>query len=300
MPKVDILIPSYNTARYLPFAVESVVAQTFSDWRILLVDDGSTDNTPELAAEYVQRLGARMKYIRQENAGLPAARNTAIRNSSAEFLALLDADDIWLPHRLEESLASFADRPRVGLSYGLIERIGPDGAVFDTFAGNPKYAEGMIAPYIFMRQVELPCPTMTFRRQCVDEVGLFDETMRATEDRDLWLRIALRYEVAAIPRVIAQYRTSPSSMSTDPSRMLRAQLQFIRKHYGAPGCGWVTMRRATSRVYKQQAEALERRKEFRPALLSALRALGKFPFDTGNARTVVSLLLQTLRQRGGE
>jgi glycosyltransferase involved in cell wall biosynthesis len=297
MPKVDIIVPSYNTARYLPLAIESVIAQTFADWRILLVDDGSTDETPEIAAKYIERLGAKLKYIRQPNAGLPAARNTAIRNSSADFLALLDADDIWLPMRLEESLASFAGRPRAGLSYGLIERIGAGGEVFDTFAGNAHHAEGMIAPYIYMREVELPCPTMTFRRECVDEVGLFDETMRATEDRDLWLRIALRYEVLAVRRVIAQYRTSPSSMSTDPARMLRAQLQFIRKHYGVSGCGWMARQRALSRVYKQQAETFAARGEMRKALANALRSLLQSPFEGRNYRTMASLIRRAVLRR---
>jgi glycosyltransferase involved in cell wall biosynthesis len=203
MATVDVIIPAFNAAKYLPFAIQSVVSQTFDDWRILLVDDGSTDNTPEVVAPFLERLGPKLKYIRQNNRGLPAARNTAIRNSTAEFFALLDADDVWLPCRLSESLKVFADRPQVGMAYSLITRIDAEGRLGGTFQGNRRHAEGRIAPYIYMRTVELPCPTITFRKKCVDEVGLFDETMRATEDRDLWLRIALRYEVACIHKVLA-------------------------------------------------------------------------------------------------
>jgi glycosyltransferase involved in cell wall biosynthesis len=292
MPKVDIIIPAYNAAKYLPLAIESVISQTFEDWRILLVDDGSTDNTSELLIPFTQQLGPKLKYIKQPNSGLPAARNTAIRNSSAELLALLDADDVWLPCRLSESVRCFESRPEVGLAYGLISRIGPEGAIFETFAGNPKHAEGKIAPYIYMRRVELPCPTITFRRKCVDEVGMFDETLRATEDRDLWLRIALRYEVAFVPKVLALYRTSPSSMSTEPERMLKAQLQFIEKHYGAPGCGSRARRRALGRVYKQHADALGNRGQLWAALMSSLRALALYPLDFANARTAGSILLR--------
>src|SRR3984885_9953246 len=115
MAKIDVIIPAFNAAKYLPFAIESVSSQTFDDWQILLVDDGSTDNTAEVVAPFLDRLGPRLKYIKQNNRGLPAARNTAIRASSAEFLALLDADDVWLPCRLAESLKVFADRPQVGL-----------------------------------------------------------------------------------------------------------------------------------------------------------------------------------------
>lgn len=292
MPTFDIIIPAYNAAHYLPTAIESVVAQTFEDWRILLVDDGSTDNTSEIASSFVQQLGPKLQYIRQENRGLPGARNTAIRHSSAELLALLDADDIWLPCRLSESLKCFRDRPQVGLAYGFIQRIDPQGAVIDTFAERQQHGEGRIAPYIYMRRIDLPCPTITFRKKCVDEVGLFDESLRATEDRDLWLRIALRYEVALVPHIIALYRTSPASMTTDPDRMLTAQLQFIQKHFGAPGCGRLARRFALARIYKQRAEALGIRRQRWPALKSALQALAFYPFDLRNARTAGSMLLR--------
>src|SRR5271154_6542620 len=147
MAKVDIIIPAFNAANYLPTAVESVLSQTFDDWRILLVDDGSTDNTAEVVAPFQDRLGPKLSYIKQNNRGLPAARNTAIRASTAEFLALLDADDVWLPCRLAESLRVMEGRPRVGLSYGLVTHIDPKGRLGTTFKGNRKNAEGHIAPH---------------------------------------------------------------------------------------------------------------------------------------------------------
>jgi len=294
MATVDVIIPAFNAAKYLPAAIESVISQTFQDWRILLVDDGSTDNTAEVVAPYLEGLGPRIKYIKQENRGLPAARNTAIRASTAEFLALLDADDVWLPCRLSESVKVLTDRHQAGMAYGLIQGIDPEDRLGSTWVGNLKDAEGRIAPHIYMRKVELPCPTITFRRSCIDEVGLFDETMRATEDRDLWLRIALRYEVAFVPTLMAYYRVSPNSMSGDPKRMLQAQLRFIEKHYGAPGCGWIARQVALSRCYKQHADALGHRGQPRAALASSLRALALYPWDIGNARAVGSLVLLCL------
>ena len=292
MPTVDVIIPAYNAAKYLPVAIESVVAQTFEDWRILLVDDGSTDNTAEVVAPFIERLGSKLNYIRQPNGGLPAARNAAIRNSSAEFLALLDADDIWLPDRLTESLKCFEGRPQVGLAYGFNSRIDAEGTIIDTFSQRSRFAEGYIAPYIYMRRVQLPCPTVTFRRKCVDEVGMFDETLRATEDRDLWLRIAFRYEVALVPKVIALYRTSPNAMTTDPERMLKAQQQFIEKHYGEPGCGFLQRRVALSQIYRQRAEAFAIRKDWSTAVGSSLRALALYPLEVSNFRTTGSLMLR--------
>ena len=292
MATVGVIVPAFNAARTLPIALESVALQTFDDWQILLVDDGSTDNTAEVAAPFLDRFGAKILYIVQENRGLPAARNAAIRASTAEFFALLDADDVWLPCRLAESVKVLRERPQAGLAYGGITTIDQEGRLGETFAGNRRFAEGRIAPRIYMRQVDLPCPTLTFRGKCLDEVGLFDETMRATEDRDLWLRIALRYEVAFVPRVLAYYRVSPSSMTTDLERMLQAQVRFIEKHYGAPGCGWAARRIALSQCYRQRADALSDRHQRRAALASSLRAVALYPFNLGNVRTAASMLLR--------
>ena len=162
-----------------------------------------------------------------------------------------------------ESVKVLRERPQAGLAYGGITSIDQDG--------RPKVrswaTEARRRPHraaIYMRKVDLPCPTLTFRRKCIDEVGFFDETMRATEDRDLCLRIALRYEVAFVPRVIACYRVSASSMTTDPERMFQAQMQFIEKHYGAPGCGWAARRIALSQCYRQRADALSLRRQGGP------------------------------------
>src|ERR1017187_1648867 len=112
MATVDVIVPSFNSAKYLPTAIESVISQTFDDWRILLVDDGSTDNTAEVVVPFLDRLGAKIRYIKQDNRGVSAARNAAILASTAEFLALLDADDVWLRCRLAESVGILIGRPQ--------------------------------------------------------------------------------------------------------------------------------------------------------------------------------------------
>lgn len=297
MPKVDVIIPAYNAAKFLPAAIESVIAQTFTDWHIVLVDDGSSDDIKDVIAPYIQQLGPKLTYIKQRNKGLPAARNTAILNSSSEFLALLDADDVWLPCRLEESLKAFEGHPQVGLAYGYNSRVDAEGKVVDTFIRPSKVPEGRVAPYIYMRAMNLPCPTVTFRRACLSDVGMFDETMRATEDRDLWVRIALKYDVALVPKLIAHYRISPQAMTTDPGRMLDAQLHFVEKHYGAPGCGRRARRIALGWIYRQRAEALAIRRQPWAAFGSALQALAYYPFAISNVRTAVSLLWRVMLRK---
>ncbi|MEI9978134.1 MAG: glycosyltransferase family A protein [Edaphobacter sp.] len=295
MATVDVIIPAFNAAKYLPAAIESVISQTFEDWQILLVDDGSTDNTAEVVAPFLDRLGSKIRFIKQNNRGVSAARNTAIQASTAEFLALLDADDLWLPCRLSESLKILAERPQAGLAYSLLTHIDSEGRLGETFEGNRRNAQGRIAPYIYMRKVELPTPTITLRRRCLDEVGIFDETMRATEDRDLWLRIALRYEVAFVPKVLTYYRATPNSATSDSQRMLKAQLKFIHKHYGSEGCGLRPRQTAWARAYKQRAETLKNQNRPWDALMNSLRAVALYPLDMDNSRTAGSLLLHWIR-----
>jgi glycosyltransferase involved in cell wall biosynthesis len=295
MATVDVIIPSFNSARYLPAAIESVISQTFDDWQILLVDDGSTDTTAEVVAPFLDRLGSKIKYIKQDNRGVSAARNTAILASTAEFLALLDADDVWLPCRLSESLRVLLERPQAGLSYGLLTHMDSEGRLGSSWEGNRNHAEGHIAPYIYMRSVELPSPTITVRRKCISEVGVFDESLRITEDRDLWLRIAQRYEVAFVPKILALYRSSPGSLTTDPKLMLEAQLKFIRKHYGENGCGLRSRQSALALCYKQQADNLRGQGRAFDALQSSLKAVTLYPLSVGNFRTAGSLLLNWFR-----
>ena len=294
-PTVDVIIPAFNISRHLPTALESVIAQSFEDWQIVVVDDGSTDRIDATMRPFQERLGARLTYVKQQNQGPSAARNTGIRHSSGELIALLDGDDVWLPHRLERSVACLQSRPEAGLSYGWITRIAESGELLGTWQGNGPFAEGKLASQIYMRKVELPCPTITLRRACLKELGLFDEQMRATEDRDLWLRIAQRYEIACIPEVLAYYRMGANSASANYDKMMKAQLHFLNKHFGEDGCGTAERQAALARVYRQRAEGFKAQRQPWQALFTSGRALATRPQDTETLRTTVSLALNLLR-----
>lgn len=135
-PTVSVIIPTYNREALVPRALDSVIAQTFDDFEILLIDDGSTDNTEDVAHRYAERLGDRFRYIRQENAGSSAARNRGIDAARGRFIAFLDSDDEYLPTKLERQLALFNLRTDLGLVYGDFAYIDCDGghhpSVFDT------------------------------------------------------------------------------------------------------------------------------------------------------------------------
>lgn len=203
MPRVSVIIPAYNHALYIRQCVDSVLAQTLADFEVIVVDDGSADATPEIVRGY----GGRVTLIQQANRGTQAARNTAIRASSGEYIALLDSDDMWLPHKLERQVAILESRPEVGLVYGFAIRVNSEGS---PVAGGACMGKGLSGDEPALHQLlvlnHIPALTAMFRRACIDQVGLFDETLVGAGDHDLWLRIAARWEVACIPEPLALYR----------------------------------------------------------------------------------------------
>lgn len=201
-PAISVIIPAYNHAKYIRQCVDSVLDQTFTDIEIMVVDDGSTDGTSEILKEYRGRL----TLIEQANRGTQSARNTAIRASSGRYIALLDSDDVWLPHKLQRQLAVFERYPDAGLAYAQAYIIDAQGAHLNAAV----IGKAIIDPNESYQQIliENPVPALTalIRKECLDEIGLFDETLVGASDWDLWLRIAARWPVVCINEPLALYR----------------------------------------------------------------------------------------------
>ncbi len=256
MPRVSIIIPAYNAARYLPVAFESVINQTYTDWEMVVVDDGSTDETRSVVQSYGSVLTNKLRYIYQTNRGLPAARNSGIRSTTSDLIALLDADDSWLPSRLARGIEILDDSDSVALVHSRVARIDVDGRVISYPGCPPRYLSRRIAKHIYTRRAHIFCPSVIFRRACLDAVGLFDESMCATEDRDLWFRIAERFDIAYIDEVLANWRMTPGSMSSNLDRMRRGQMAFVYKHYERGVCSQAELHEALAEIFREQGDAL--------------------------------------------
>lgn len=221
-PLVSVIIPCYNHARFLPESVESALAQTYPHVEVLVIDDGSTDETREVASRY----GDRIRYIYQENAGLAAARNTGIREARGELIGLLDADDRWLPRKLEVQVPHFAE-PAVGLAHTSYRKFPPP----DYPEKEWLVPEGAGPTYLDeLRLNRIGVLTAVFRRALALEVGGFDETLRSCEDWDLWTRLIERSQAVGCAEVLAEYRLHPGSMSTNAERMFRSRLRVLEKN----------------------------------------------------------------------
>ncbi len=201
-PAVSVIIPSYNRAGLLPRTLDSVLAQTFTDFEILVIDDASTDSTPEVMAGY--RDEQRIRYLRQpENRGVGAARNYGLREARGAFIAFLDSDDEWFPDKLALQVARFRELGEdVGLIYSGVESVLDDGA---RSIETPAYAGNIYREMLLKNVIHGGGSNAVIRREVVDRVGFFDERMPAIEDYDYWLRIAGRFRVDYVEKPLIRY-----------------------------------------------------------------------------------------------
>jgi glycosyltransferase involved in cell wall biosynthesis len=207
MPKVSVCIPTYNTARYLGEAIESVLAQTFTDYELIVSDNASTDATPEICSRYQDHPAFRcVRY--EELVGQGGNWNRCLSHARGEYVALLHSDDRYLPDFLERRVRVLERYPGVGLAFGAVRLIDPHGAP----AGEQVFApESFVNPEPeFLKDVLMGCVinpvSPMVRRRCYEEVGTFREDRLWGIDWDMWLRLAARYGVAYACEISAEYR----------------------------------------------------------------------------------------------
>jgi glycosyltransferase involved in cell wall biosynthesis len=227
-PAVSVIVPTYNQALYITEALQSVLDQTFPDFELIVVDDGSTDETPEILAGYHD---PRIRVVRQPNAGLSAARNTGLRESSAPLITLLDSDDYFFPDKLAVLSAYLDNHPEIGLVSGGTQIVDQKGRPLRQVIKTPRNVDlfGLLSGNPFT-----PSAVM-FRREWCERVGAFDETLRACEDWDLWLRMAYKgCAFAWVEWLVAAYRYHQGQMTRESERMRKAMLLMLDKFFSQP------------------------------------------------------------------
>ncbi len=273
MPRVSVIIPAYNQAQYLGEAIQSVLHQRYSDYEIIVVDDGSTDNTREVAARFARQI----RYIWQENKGLAGARNTGIRAARGELIGLLDSDDQWLPAFLAEMTTLADQRPEAAVYYCGAQCMDENGRLLPQSVGLAATPlDGPDALYQTLLRANFIIPSTTvLRRSAVTSAGLFDQKLRSCEDWDLWLRILPARQFASLPALLARYRVHGSSLSADPAGMQQAKSAVVQKHFGPddrqPDEWSADKRRAYAGLYRYYALIFIQRQNDWPAATRYLR-----------------------------
>lgn len=226
MLKVSVVIPAYNAMTYLPETVESVLKQTFSDYEVLIINDGSSDHIVEWAD---QATDPRVRIISQQNQGVSAARNTGIAQAQGEYIAFLDADDLWEPTKLEKQVGCLEANPSVGLVYtwtALIDQFGqPTRRVWTS------HIEGNVWEQIVVNDMISNGSSPMVRRRCFETAGVFDPNISSSEDRDMWTRIAVNYPFAVVKEVLTFYRRHPHNTTNQRQKMIQDLRQVIEKTF---------------------------------------------------------------------
>lgn len=229
LPKVSVIVPAYNAGLYLKGTLQSVLAQTYLPDEIIVVNDGSTDATEQVALQY----GDRIKYLYQENAGPAAARNRGVAQAQGDYLALLDGDDLWLPNFLQSLLGLAQSQPEAAGFYGWAQMVTAQGQPLPQLAGAQQYRPNQLYQALLRANFLIPS-TMLLRKSAVLEAGSFDPApvLRGVEDWDLWLRLSRTQSLVCHPVPVAQYRVHTDSLSANPLRMQQATQALLVKHFG--------------------------------------------------------------------
>lgn len=223
MPLVTVVIPTFNRRHLIEEALDSVFAQSFTDYEVVLVDDGSTDGTETLVKK---KYGERLRYIRQENQGISGARNTGIANASGKYVAFLDSDDKWLPQKLARQVAYMEAHPEIGLLSTKLARyeLGDKSEVEICPVDFPKDFQMLLTG-----NNNVPTTTTMVRKECFEKSGIFDRSLPVAEDWDLWLRIAEHYGLACVDEVLAEHRDHSQKTTQNLAKTYEGYWRFYTK-----------------------------------------------------------------------
>lgn len=210
-PLVSVIIPAFNVAAWIGETIQSVLHQTYRPTEVIVVDDGSTDSTPLVA----QSFGKAVKYIRKINGGVGSARNAGFRVSTGEYVAFVDADDLWLPDKLARQVALLESKPDVGWVYcDALVVDDSDNNILDRVGRTSDLPEGDIVDSLLLNNF-VPCPSPLIRRALLATLGGFDElrSLTVSEDWDMWLRLAAAAPAGCVRSPLARVRSHPGSMT---------------------------------------------------------------------------------------
>jgi glycosyltransferase involved in cell wall biosynthesis len=244
-PLVSVIIPTYNSASFLPQSVESVLHQTYANFEVIVVDDGSTDNTEAVLSPYRDAI----RYIKKANSGPSGARNLGINEAKGEFIAFQDADDIWLPEKLQLQMDYLTSHPEIAvlytdiiqfnhqgqLSFGLQERYGsiPSGYIFEELLVNHAVTLSTVIVY----------------RSCIYEVGTFDESLIGAEDYNFYLRLARKFQFGFLNQALVQKRLHLNNLSDNLDQMCEDEIKNLDKIALMFPDAHIPTRKLSARIY---------------------------------------------------
>ncbi|MDD4938655.1 MAG: glycosyltransferase [Candidatus Omnitrophica bacterium] len=269
-PGISVIIPTYNRAQYIREAIDSVLEQSCKDWEIIVVDDGSTDNTRDILKAY-----AKVRYIYQKNKGPGAARNLGVRNSRAEHIAFLDSDDLWLPEKLKKQREVLESRPELAFVCSQTCVIDDKGKLLFYWRrekDNKECFEGL------REENFISTTTVLMRRECFESVGGFDEKLSNAQDYDLWLRLSKRYGFLYMDEIFCLVRKHATNNTKNTDGRVRSYQRLLKKHEIWSDMPFMRKRMRFARIYHEFASCYAASKRYREAAKYYLKAALEYPF----------------------
>jgi len=305
MPKVSVIITAYNYGHMLGESMDSVLSQDYGDFELIVVDDGSTDNTAEVVAAY----GDRVRYVLQDHAGIAVARNFGIAEARGDLIAFQDADDVWAPNTLSLRVRAMERHPELGMVFGdaAVEQDGE--TLFSSFlsqrralmdlrtvadGGDLRIIDESAFPAL-LRERFIPIPTVTIPKRRFDEVGPWDPGVEGVEDYEFYLRLSRRFRLGYIDRVLVTCRIHGANVSCDVISQNERRIRLLRRFENDPslsGSDRRSLRRRLSEMYVESAWHLKQAGLLSRAREDYLRAWSRNRTNCGTLLRCAATLLQ--------
>ncbi len=228
-PKISVILINHNYGNYIAQAIESVLSQTYKNLELIVVDDGSTDNSAQVIEGYKDKI----KFIKRthKSGTCSVPRNTALKEATGEFIAFLDSDDAWNKHKLQNQVDYLERHKNIGLAYSDYEVIDSKSRLL-SISGNRYFRRGPVEGWVFNEFVKrnfMQVSTVIVRRKVLDRVGFFDPELSRAEDYDLWLRISRHYKIGLIDKALAKNRRHPHNMTNSRISQAVVTMKVIHK-----------------------------------------------------------------------
>ncbi len=274
-PLITVIVVNYNYGRYLGECVDSILAQTYPNMEVFIVDDGSTDCSLSVLEPYRNRV----RIIQQKNKGVSNARNAGILESRGQWIAFVDSDDAWRPEKLQEQSKYFGDSA-VGMVFCGVEYVDDSGLCLGyTF---PEVATDILPQLVTFAPLTIAGgSTAVVRAECLRDLRGFDDSLSTAADLDMWTRIAAQYKIRAVTAPLVKCRRHSSSMSLNVTLFERDNYRLLTKAFSDPSCARIyhLRRRSFGRFYMILAGSYFRQRQWPRAICSASKALLWWPLE---------------------
>ncbi|HUK92197.1 MAG TPA: glycosyltransferase [Blastocatellia bacterium] len=268
-PNVSVIVPTYNNSRFVCQALDSIVAQSFRNLEIIVIDDGSTDDTAAALAPYRDLI----TLVRTRNQGPAAARNAGIKRAKGDFIAFLDSDDLWLPEKLDRQVAHLIAHPEIGIVFCDSETFGGGDHSRCRDRGNP-WSEPGAALETLLTHRPIALSSVVVRKSCLAGAGMFDESLRGAEDYNLFLRLSRQFRFGVVDGALVRKRLHEDNLSDDLACMHRDEIANVRKLASLFPKESLHVRRLSGQIHFRFGRYYFDRRDFvraRHCFLSALR-----------------------------